>query len=349
MKTVVGLYSSKAQANKVKSVLTSQGYDSSDITVIEQTLDTDYNSGSNVGSSSTAGQDYTAGAGTDTSTGARYGSGTGSTGTGTHESVGEHIKDFFSSLTGHEEHHHRAYAEGVSKGGALLAVTVPDERAEDVANLLYSQGASDIRDGSDTANTSTQGRTGNAGAEDVAVLQSSDRYEDQAGNQAGYDASNQGAYQTTNQANDQTNRQSDTNRNTNGEQVIPVVAEELQVGKREVEHGGVRIFTRVVSQPANQSVTLHDERVVVDRRPADRPANEADFQTGDGVVEVTARGEEAVVGKRSRVVEEVVVRKEANDRTEQINETVRHTEIEVEPETANTTTTATGSRNDRDR
>jgi hypothetical protein len=43
-----------------------------------------------------------------------------------------------------------------------------------------------------------------------------------------------------------------------------------------------------------------------------------------------ARDEEAVVQKQARVVEEVVVRKEAAERTEQIQETLRRTEVEVE-------------------
>ena len=120
--------------------------------------------------------------------------------------------------------------------------------------------------------------------------------------------------------------------------MIPVVAEELQVGKREVQRGGVRIYSRVVSEPVSESISLHDERVVVDRRPVNRAATEADFATGTGAIEVTAMGEEAVVGKRSRVVEEVLVGKQASDRTEQVTDTVRHTEIEVEP----TTTTETG-------
>ena len=40
--------------------------------------------------------------------------------------------------------------------------------------------------------------------------------------------------------------------------------------------------------------------------------------------------EEPVVGKSSRVVEEVVVGKQSSERTETINETVRGTEVEVE-------------------
>jgi uncharacterized protein (TIGR02271 family) len=129
---------------------------------------------------------------------------------------------------------------------------------------------------------------------------------------------------------------SDATLGANGEQVIPVVQEELTVGKRQVQRGGVRIYSRVVEEPVSESVSLHDERIVVDRRPVDRAATEADF-TNAGTVELTATGEEAVVGKRSRVVEEIRVGKEATDRTEQINDTVRHTEVDVQPSTTGTT------------
>ncbi len=115
-----------------------------------------------------------------------------------------------------------------------------------------------------------------------------------------------------------------------GEQVIPIVQEELEVGKRQVNRGGVRVYSHMVETPVSENISLHNERVVVERRPVNRAATEADFNTGSGVVEMTAMGEEAVVGKSSRVVEEVSVGKVGSDRTEQINDSVRHTEVDVE-------------------
>jgi len=50
----------------------------------------------------------------------------------------------------------------------------------------------------------------------------------------------------------------------------------------------------------------------------------------DQTLEVTETAEEAVVNKRARVVEEVVVGKESTNRTETIRDNVRHTEVEVE-------------------
>ncbi len=113
--------------------------------------------------------------------------------------------------------------------------------------------------------------------------------------------------------------------------VIPVAKEELVVGKREVERGGVRVFRRIVEEPVSESVSLHEEHVVVERHAVDRPVTDADLRQGDRAIEVTETAEEAVVGKTARVVEEVRVGKQESDRTETIRDTVRHTEVEVEP------------------
>lgn len=115
-----------------------------------------------------------------------------------------------------------------------------------------------------------------------------------------------------------------------GERSIPVVREELQVGKREVRRGAVRVFNRVTEQPVQEQVQLREEHVQVHRRPVDRPATEADLRAQDDVIEIVEMGEEAVIGKTARVVEEVVVGKETTQRTETIHDTVRRTDVNVE-------------------
>jgi uncharacterized protein (TIGR02271 family) len=116
----------------------------------------------------------------------------------------------------------------------------------------------------------------------------------------------------------------------NGETTIPVVEEELRVGKREVERGGVRVESHVTETPVEEQVHLREERVHVERRPVDRPAGDAENLFREGTLEVSERAEEAVVAKEARVVEEVVVGKEVAERTETIRDTVRRTDVEVE-------------------
>ncbi len=116
-----------------------------------------------------------------------------------------------------------------------------------------------------------------------------------------------------------------------GEARIPVIEEELHVGKREVEGGGVRVSTRVVERPVEEVVRLREERVNVERRPVNRPVTEADLNAfREGQFELRERSEEAVVAKEARVVEEVAINKEIGERTETVRDTVRSTDVDVE-------------------
>jgi len=118
---------------------------------------------------------------------------------------------------------------------------------------------------------------------------------------------------------------------------IPVVQEELKVGKREVQRGGVRVFSRVVETPVDQTIGLREEHVNVERRPVDQPISSADAAFKEQSIELRETAEEAVVEKSARVVEEVLVGKEVSQRQEQIHDTVRHTEVQVENLAGDTT------------
>ena len=48
---------------------------------------------------------------------------------------------------------------------------------------------------------------------------------------------------------------------TDADQTIKVIKEDLEVGKRTVETGGVRLRSRVVSRPVEENVRLREERV----------------------------------------------------------------------------------------
>jgi stress response protein YsnF len=131
-----------------------------------------------------------------------------------------------------------------------------------------------------------------------------------------------------------------TNLYEGGEVAIPIVEEELRVGKREVEGGGVRVNTRIEETPVNEQVTLRDETVDVHRRRVDRPVSEADLNAiQEGTFEVRETDEQAVVDKTARVVEEVVIDKDVQERTQTINDTVRRTDVDVDQIQGGTRTT----------
>jgi len=114
--------------------------------------------------------------------------------------------------------------------------------------------------------------------------------------------------------------------------VVPVVEEQLDVGKREVQRGGVRIFTQTTERPVEESVTLREEHARVERRPVDRPATEAELGSAfqEKSVELRETAEEPVVAKTAHVVEEVDVGKEVSTRTETVRDTVRRRDVDVE-------------------
>lgn len=120
------------------------------------------------------------------------------------------------------------------------------------------------------------------------------------------------------------NRKSDTDET----ETIPVIEEELQVGKREVEKGGIRLRTRIVENEAQEKINLREEKVHVERTPVDRPADATDLK--EEQIEVTERAEVPVVSKEARVIEEVSLNKEVTETEKSIRDTVRSTEVDVE-------------------
>jgi hypothetical protein len=113
------------------------------------------------------------------------------------------------------------------------------------------------------------------------------------------------------------------------EEIIPLPREELKVGTRATDR--VRhIRTYVVEEPVEKMVSLSDEQLIVERRPATRGATTGEISERD--YEYHERHEEPVVEKMTRADEELVVRKEARQHTERVRGTVRRTKAEIEKE-----------------
>jgi uncharacterized protein (TIGR02271 family) len=224
---------------------------------------------------------------------------------------------------GVDENDAHAYAEGVRRGGALVTVRASDADVDRIVDILDDEGTVDFDERQTTWRS--EGWTGTSLGTTGAV------------SATGTSA----ALGTTDQA---------TSTTRTGDEVIPIAEEELHVGKREVNRGRVRINSRVIERPVQEQVTLREEHVAVERRPVDRPLSDADRVFQDRTIEAEERREEAVVSKEVRVVEEVVVRKEADQRTETISDTVRKTEVDVEDERGNTVSrTGTTDSTDRNR
>jgi hypothetical protein len=129
------------------------------------------------------------------------------------------------------------------------------------------------------------------------------------------------------------------------EEVIPVVKEELEVGKRATERR-YRVKSYVIERPVEKTVTVRDERVEIEHRPISRSGDLRMPQERE--IEIVERHEEPFAEKRVTGNEEIVVRKEVVERPETVRGTVRETKVEVEKEPVGTAArTATNTTTDR--
>jgi uncharacterized protein (TIGR02271 family) len=200
---------------------------------------------------------------------------------------------FWSSLFGGEPDHDRAvYDRSLESGSSVVTVRIPaEENVDRVTEILERHHPIDI-----DARAASLGLGANRTPAAVAGARGSH----------------------------------DTALRNGGEEVITLSEEQLTVGKRLVNRGTTHIRRFVVETPVEENVTLHSERVSIDRRPPSAGAMLDDADFTDRTIEVTETDEEAVVGKTTRVREEVVVHKEATDRVETVRDTVRRQDVEIE-------------------
>ena len=113
--------------------------------------------------------------------------------------------------------------------------------------------------------------------------------------------------------------------------VIPVVEEEIHIGKRRVETGKVRIRKTVHEKEEQIDIPLIEEEVEVRRVPVNRPV--------DGPVSVRYEGdtmilpllkEELVVQKRLVLTEELYITKKRKETYQPESVTVRAEEVSIE-------------------
>ena len=125
---------------------------------------------------------------------------------------------------------------------------------------------------------------------------------------------------------------------TEDEISIPIIEEQIVVGKREVERGGARVRTTMTEKPVQETVSLREEKVTVERHKVDRAVDANTDAFKEGTFDVTTKTEVPVVAKQTRVVEEVVVGKEMTEHTETVRDTVKRTDVEVDEINTNDTT-----------
>lgn len=193
-----------------------------------------------------------------------------------------------------------SYASAVRSGRTMVCVLVEDERADEAANIMSRLGSLPIgeREAASPPPSPATGATGRAAPA----------------------ASTQPA---------QPARTARTGKA--GEEIHEeVIQEEVRIGKREVDRGGVRVVTHTSEQPVTEDVTLREEHAKIERHKVDRPATQEELRRADEEVVVRETAEEPVISKEARVVEDVVISKEATEHSETIKETARRRDVDVE-------------------
>jgi stress response protein YsnF len=203
------------------------------------------------------------------------------------------------------------YAEGIRRGGTTVRVEAPDNQVDAAVTIMQRHNVVDIdRRAAAWRESGWKGYDANARAfsnEEIAA------------ERARYSTAKTGSSQQAAATGQQ-------------KMAVPVVEEKLNVGKRRVSGGGVRIIRRTTEKPVQANVNLREEQVSVERHRVDRPLTpeEASRAMKDQTVEVNATREQAVVSKEAKVVEEVVVNKTAQDRQETVRDTVKRADVDVE-------------------
>jgi uncharacterized protein (TIGR02271 family) len=216
------------------------------------------------------------------------------------------------------------YAEGLRRGGYLVSVSASEADYERVIDILDDEGTIDIDERASAWRSEGWSTSSTAGV-----------MSGETANLTTGMTGTSGTIPNTGSALGAAATSASSERVSGGDEVIPVAEEHLTVGKRDVSHGRVRIRSYVVETPVSEQVSLRQEHVDVERRPVSG-ATQAGTIGGDPfqerTIEMEERSEEAVVSKEARVVEEVVIHKDAEQRTETISDTVRRTEVDVEDE-----------------
>jgi uncharacterized protein (TIGR02271 family) len=246
------------------------------------------------------------------------------------------ISRFFKNLFGDDDDDADKYTRVASRAQSIITVHAQSsDEAETIADILDDNGAVDVDEHASKLGYSKTGSyagTTGTGVSNTDTSDYSSLATDTTTGLAGVTGSTGYTGTTGTTGNLDTTESGLRNDLTSDEtKKIPIIEENIEVGKREVRTGGVRVRSRIVERPVEESVRLREERVSVERNTVDRPATSADLENfQERNIEMVERAEVPVVNKEARVVEEVSIGKEVEERNETIQDTVRKTEVDVE-------------------
>src|SRR5215212_2173597 len=174
----------------------------------------------------------------------------------------ESLRDLF--LPDEDRH---AYAEGLRRGGFLLSVSATDAEYERVLDILDDEGTIDIDERADTWRA--EGWSGSATSDALSGSTANLTTGSASGATARPASSTVGSTSPGMSASGPAGLRDTSAGRSEQDQVIPVAEERLNIGKRDVSHGRVRVRSYVVETPVTEQVDLREEHVEIERRPVD--------------------------------------------------------------------------------
>lgn len=115
---------------------------------------------------------------------------------------------------------------------------------------------------------------------------------------------------------------------------LTLAEEEVEIGKRQVSDGFVRLRRYTVEESVSEDISLYDQHAEVFRHAVDEPTYLNDVDWSDKTISVEESHEVPVVSKTAHIKEEVGVRSEGTERVETVKDSVRRQEVEVEKESS---------------
>jgi uncharacterized protein (TIGR02271 family) len=113
-------------------------------------------------------------------------------------------------------------------------------------------------------------------------------------------------------------------------EALKLAEEQVDIGKRQVRDGTVRLRRYTVEDEVAEDVSLFEQHADVFRNSVNEPAYLNDVDWSDKTIEVEESHEVPTVSKTAHIKEEVGIRNETTERVETVKDTVRRQEVEVE-------------------
>ena len=130
---------------------------------------------------------------------------------------------------------------------------------------------------------------------------------------------------------DNDNRINEITNEGQDEGIVDPLEEELEIGKKKVATGSVRVRSRIIERPVEEQLRLREEHVTVNRSPVDRDLSTDDYEAfEERDIEHREHSEVPVVNKEARDVEDTRSNEDATERDETVRDSVRNTEVNID-------------------